>query len=411
MSNKAKHIVVVGGGIIGTSTAFHLLQAGAKVTVLEASSIAKATSGAGAGFVAHWSAGMIPMGEEGCRLQQYGLDFYGKLAGLGQEIGYRPNGTLIMALTEEGRETHLRAIFDSPYAPKEMQDLGPAEVGEKMKGLVDASKVHSASYNPLGIQLDTSLTLKLLVAEVARLGGDYREGVKVLNLQDHAAGVTVETDQGKVEADGVVLAAGAWNDAFAASLGWHLPMLKMLATRVTTDARGLPSDIPTVQCRELGLWLRETFGAIMWGTGRHYHPYHKLGEDWIAPGQPKLEKLAMDMFEEDSPRLQEVFPPLRGAKAAAWAQGVPCYTPDRNLYLGPVPGSSNIILAGGDNESGVTHGPGMGRVAAEMILEQKPMIDPSRFRLDRFEKGAFATEAEVEAALAKKPIFHSTQAH
>ncbi|MDQ2067878.1 FAD-binding oxidoreductase [Xinfangfangia sp. CPCC 101601] len=411
MSTKSKHVVIVGGGIIGTSTAYHLLQAGAKVTVLEAATIAKATSGAGAGFVAHWSAGMIPMGAEGRDLQQYGLDFYGQLSRLGQEIGYRPNGTLIMALHEEGRETHLRAILESPYAPKEMQDLTGAEVGEKMKGLVDGSKVHSAAYNPLGIQLDTSLTLKLLVGEVARLGGDYREMTKVLGIHDHASGVTIETDQGKVEADGVILAAGAWNDVFAADLGCHLPMLKLLATRITTQSCGLPSDLPTIQCRDLGLWLRETFGAIMWGTGGHYHPYYKLGQEWIEPGQPKLEELALKMFREDTPRLQEIFPTLRGTEVAAWAQGLPCYTPDRNLYLGPVPGTTNVILAGGDNESGVTHGPGMGRVAAEMMLGQKTLIDATRFRLDRFEPGAFSTEAEVEAALAKKPIFASTQAH
>ena len=399
MTAERKHVVVVGGGIIGSCAAYHLLQAGSKVTVLEAATLAKATSGAGAGFVAHWSAGMIPMGEEGYHLQQYGIDFYRSLSNLGQEIGFRPNGTLIMALTEEGRETFVRGVLESPYAPKEMQDLTAEEIGVKMQGLIDPSMVHSAAYNPLGIQFDTSLGLKVLAGEIARLGGDYREKNIVLDIRDHAGGVMLETNKGRIEADGVVLAAGAWNGELVKCFDWHLPMLKVLATRVTTDGRGLPSTIPTVQCRELGLWLRETFGAIMWGTGGHYHPYHRLDEEWIAPGQPNVEKLMQDMVDGDLARLQEIFPPLRGSKVAAWAQGVPCYTPDRNLFLGPVPGTTNVVLAGGDNESGVTHGPGLGRLACELILDRKTMVDPNRFRLDRFSKDQFPADADVEKAL------------
>ena len=89
---NSKHIVVVGGGIIGCSTAYHLLRQGVKkVTLVEAGEPGSATTSAGAGFVSHWSAGMIPLGEEGFQLQQYGLDFYHMLHELGTEIGYRPN--------------------------------------------------------------------------------------------------------------------------------------------------------------------------------------------------------------------------------------------------------------------------------------------------------------------------------
>lgn len=401
-TNKThKRIVVVGGGIIGCCTAYHLLKAGADVTVVEAGALAKATSGAGAGFVSHWSAGMIPLGEEGLSLQQYGLDFYKELSELGQEIGYRPNGTLIMALTEEGREDFVRPVLESPFAPTEMQDLNAAEIGEKMQGLVDPSKVHSAAFNPHGIQFDTTLGLGALAGEIARLGGGFRDHTKVTDIHDAGSGVLIETDKGKLEADGVVIAAGAWNNELLKELGWQLPLLRVLATRIVTDSRGLPSTIPTVQCRELRLWLRETFGAIMWGTGGHYHPYHKLGDDWISPGQPVKADLMQAMADGDLARLQEVFPPLRGSTIANWAQGVPCYTPDRGLLVGRVPGTTNVVAVGGDNESGVSHGPGLGRVSAELILDETPFVNPHRFRLDRFERGSFATEAEIEAAMPK----------
>lgn len=396
----SKHIVVVGGGIIGCSTAYHLLQSGVKkVTILEATEPGAATTSAGAGFVSHWSAGMIPAGEEGLRLQQYGLDFYRMLHELGTEIGYRPNGTLIMALTPQGREDFVKPVLTSPYAPKEMQDLNASQIGEKMGGLIDPGKVHSGAYNPHGIQLDTKLALGVLVKEIERLGGVVRAGTRVRNIQDAGGKVTLETGRGTIEADGVVVAAGAWNNDVLASLDWHLPLLRVLATRVVTDDRGLPSTLPTVQCRELRLWLRETFGAIMWGTGSHYTPLHRLEQTEFEPGQPHNGELMQSMVDHQMARLQEVFPPLRGSKVASWAQGIPCFTPDLGLTVGHVPGHANVVVVGGDNETGVSHGPGLGRLAAEILLDTPRFVDPVRFRVERYAKEAFPTEEDVEAAL------------
>jgi glycine/D-amino acid oxidase-like deaminating enzyme len=399
MASARKRIVVIGGGIIGCSTAFHLLQAGADVTLVEAGKAGAATTGAGAGFVSHWSAGMIPLGEEGLTLQEYGLDFYRMLSTLGTEIGYRPNGTLIMALTEQGREEFVRPVLDSPYAPKEMQDIDAAQIGEKMGGLVDPARVHSGAYNPRGIQVDTSLALKVLVGEIKRLGGKILESVRVAGIHDFGSGVRLETIAGAIEADAAVIAAGAWNNELLDGLGWRLPLLRVIATRVVTDDRGLPQTLPTIQCRELRLWLRETFGAVMWGTGRFYTPVHRLGEDAIEPGQPHNEALMQAMVDQELAGLQVVFPPLRGSKVSSWSQGMPCYTPDLQLVAGQVPGATNVVVVGGDNETGVSHGPGLGRLASEIALDNPRIIDATRFRPERFARDAFGREAEVEAAM------------
>jgi glycine/D-amino acid oxidase-like deaminating enzyme len=399
-ATNSKHIVVVGGGIIGCSTAYHLLKSGVKtVTLVEATEPGAATTSAGAGFVSHWSAGMIPAGEEGLRLQQYGLDFYRMLHELGTEIGYRPNGTLIMALTPQGREDFVMPVLSSPYAPKEMQDLNAAQIGEKMGGLVDPAKVHSGAYNPHGIQLDTKLALGVLVSEIKKLGGVVRNRTRVRKISDVGGKVTLETDRDIIEADGVVVAAGAWNNEILASLDWHLPLLRVLATRVVTDDRGLPSTLPTIQCRELRLWLRETFGAIMWGTGSHYTPMHRLEESDLEPGQPHNRELMQSMVDQQMEKLQDVFPPLRGSKVANWSQGVPCYTPDVGLMVGHVPGHANIVVAGGDNETGVSHGPGLGRLATEILLDAPRLVDPARFRIDRYARDAFPSEEDVEASM------------
>ncbi|ODT18843.1 MAG: FAD-dependent oxidoreductase [Mesorhizobium sp. SCN 65-12] len=405
-----RHIAVIGGGIIGASTAFHLLQAGVRqVTLIDAGKPGSATTGAGAGFVSHWSAGMIPLGEEGFHVQQYGLDFYRRLHEVGVEIGYRPNGTLIMALTEEGREQFVRPVLESPYAPAEMQDLDAAQIGRKMQGLVDPAKVHSAAYNPHGIQLDTSLAMAVLTSQIKERGGIVCDGTRVTAVHDDGDGVRIETDKGEIKADAAVVAAGAWTNQLLAGLGWNMPLLRVVATRIVTNDRGLPSTIPTVQCRELRLWLRETFGAVMWGTGRHYKPLHRTGEELADPGQPRNTQLMRETFEQESAELETVFPPLRGAELASWAQGVPCYTPDNALMVGKVPGHDNIVVVGGDNESGVTHGPGLGRLASELALGQTPFVSLDRFRVDRFDPAAFKSEADVEAAMPAWGSRHNAQ--
>ena len=103
-----------------------------------------------------------------------------------------------------------------------------------------------------------------------------------------------------------------------------------------------------------------------------------------------------ETFEQESAELETVFPPLRGAELASWAQGVPCYTPDNALMVGKVPGHDNIVVVGGDNESGVTHGPGLGRLASELAL-------------DRFDPAAFKSEADVEAAMPAWGSRHNAQ--
>lgn len=408
VSGKGAKVVVIGGGIVGCCAAYHLLQSRVgQVTLIDANTPGSATTGAGAGFVSHWSAGMIPLGEEGRQLQQYGLDFYRLLSEVGPEIGYRPNGTLIMALTEDGRERFVRPVLESPYAPPEMQDLKAAEIGVKMQGLIDPARVHSAAYNPHGIQLDTSLALRVLVDEIVRLGGIVRNETKVKAIHDAGGAVRIETDRDDLAADTVIIAAGAWTNELLTGLDWHLPLLRVLATRIVSDNRGLVSTIPTVQCRELRLWLRESFGAVMWGTGRHYKPLYRLDESELALGRPERADIMQAMADTEIAELETVFPPLRGAKVASWAQGVPCYTPDNGLMVGAIPNHPHIVVAAGDNESGVTHGPGLGRLSAELALGLKPFVPPERFRADRFARDAYRNEAEIEKALpawgARKP--------
>jgi sarcosine oxidase, subunit beta len=412
-SRSSPRVVVIGAGILGCSAAFHLLKAGVRqVRLIDAVRAGASTSGAGAGFVSHWSAGFLEQfGEEGIALQQYGLDFYRMLAGAGTEIGYRQNGTLQLALTAEGFERFARPVLDSPYAPAEMRRLSADEVGVRMAGLVDSSAVHSAVLNPHGIQIETGLATAALAEQVRELGGTLHFGAPVKGIQERGAGVQIETEREGFEADLVILAAGAWNNELLALIGGRMPLFRMLATRIVTDDRGLPSHFPTIQCRELRLWLRESFGAVTWGTVAGYGPLHR----WLAPGtslepgQPHHPELLDALLAQQKNSLERIFPPLRGASVATWTQGVPCYTPDQNLICGRVPDHPSVFVMGGDNETGVTHGPGLGRFVTELALERTPFVNPGRLRPERFNPEDYPTEASVETALAASFLVSSTR--
>jgi sarcosine oxidase, subunit beta len=404
-------VAVVGAGIIGCSAAFHLLNSGlTSLTLIDAVKPGGATTGAGAGFVSHWSAGFLPeLGEEGLVLQQYGLEFYRMLHGLGTEIGFRPSGTLQLSLTEEGFERFARPVLDSPLAPRGTRRLSPDEVGDVMRGLVDPRQVYGGVLNPDGIQVETGLAMSVLADQIRRLGAELRLDTKVLAIDETGGAIRIHTDHGRVDADLLVIAAGAWNNELLAMVDWRLPLLRILATRVVTDNRALPSPLPTVQCREFRLWLRECFGAITWGSAQGYAPLHRLeahGEA-LPPGQPYYPQMLDSLLDQQRNSLERVFPPLRGSSVASWSQGVPCYTPDHNLIVGRVPQHPSILVAGGDNESGVTHGPGLGRLIADLALERPPFVDPRRWQPARFDSRSYPTEEAVESALAKSFVVSS----
>lgn len=398
-------VLVVGAGVLGTSLAHHLLLRGAgRVTVLEARTPAAATSGAGAGFVGLWAAGYADfLTDTDLQLEQYGIDFYRRLAERHPDIECKANGNLYLATTEPGWSKWVGPVLEHPLAPTGTRELTPREVGTITGGVVSPGSVVGGALHPGGIQISAGRATRALAASVRQLGGEIRENTPVrgLILSDGAV-IGVLTDDGPIRARRVVLACGAWTNKLLRPLGHSLPLLRVVATRVVSPPSGVPDTMPTVMVPDLyGLWLRAHRSGLTWGNGDGYSPAYELDDAVGTESRPHYPELVDRLRDRLLPGLRELVP-AHDLRIDWWLQGIPCMTPDRGFLAGAVPDVPGLYVLGGDNEAGVTHGPGLGRLMAELVDgegEGPEWLDASPYRLDRFAPDHFPTERNVADAM------------
>ena len=195
----------------------------------------------------------------------------------------------------------------------------------------------------------------------------------------------------------VVLAVGAWLNGLLEPTGWTLPLLPFVATRFVTDDLGIAPTMPTIQAKDFPLWIRESEGGFTWGSTRGAAAAHRLNPDWTdEPTERRLNDDLVAAMTADVARISEVFPALAGATTITVIQGMPVYTVDRQFFAGAVPDCEGLWAVGGDNESGVSHGPGLGRLMADLISgAARPLCDATAYRLDRFGPQQFPTAEDV----------------
>lgn len=396
-------IVIVGAGIIGASTALHLVEAGAQnVTVVDAGTALSGTTTAGAGFVARFAADHDRrLGEGALPLEEHGLAFYRGLHDDGVDVEFSANGNIALARTDETLARYVTGILQHPLATPGAMKLTPDEVAERTSGAVDPAAVTGGVFMPEGIQLTTGRALAEVLRRLEHAGARMLWNTEVRGVRETDGRVAgVNTSAGVLEASAVVLAAGAWMPQLLDAVGYRLPLIPTVATRfVSTDA-GLAPTMPSIQSLDMGqgLWLRELNGAFSWGVGAAYRRVSRLAVEEgleFGYGRPVSPTLIARQREQQA-QVAEAFPALAGLEAETIIQGVPVYSADGGLYAGSVPGHAGLWAITGDNESGVTHGPGLGRLVAELVAGIDPYADPTPFRLDRIDP---ATVPDEDAAV------------
>lgn len=377
-------VVVIGGGVLGASTALHLNLSGVeRVVLLERDGLAQGTTAAGGGLVGV-AAPALGWGTEEDRLERYGIEFYGALAADGYEFGWRPNG-MLWAVTPGAPDSALpEALLDPERAPENHRVS--AEDIEEMTGVIPAERVAGGIFHPVGGRLSARDAALALARRFAELGGIVDERRPVTGLVRDGERVTgVETNRGPIAADAVVLAAGSWTNELLAQVGFRAPMVTLVATRIITNPIGVPPTFPALMMFEFEyFWAREEGGGLLYGSNYEGVPRYAFVDQ---PIPPRFAEMPIDGALETQRVGQaaaRAIPALGRYTTSTVAHGGPTYTPDTRGLVGAIPGTQGLFMVGGCNECGVTHGPGFGRLAADLVTGAETLVDARPFAPGRF---------------------------
>jgi len=340
-------------------------------------------------------------GELEAELAEYGMRFYAGLADrAGTDAGVRRVGLLFPALSEPGVEM-LRQEYERElgFAP----DVAMIDTAEavRMAPILDADAVFGALYQPDGHRVDTVRVMAVLGGELERAGVDVRTGVAAEKAVVTGGRVTgVRTSAGEISAGAVVNAAGASARAVGARNGVDIAAVPLLESRFTTEpVAGVGPDLPMMLFFERDLlYLREQAAGLLVGAIEHAIGPRSRVDLAAPPPTADLSDHAAIEHEQLARELADVIPALAAARVRERASGLPTWTPDGRHILGVAPEIEGYVVLAGCNECCVTHGPGLARIAAELVTTGRTETDISAYRVDRFaEPGADEIQAAAES--------------
>ncbi len=365
-------VVVIGGGIVGCSTAYHLTKLGwGDVVLLEQAQLTSGTTWHAAGLV-----GQLRQSKNLTRLARYAIDLYGTLeAETGQATGFKQNGAITVAqsperLTELKRQAATAAIFDV-----ECHVISPAEVQEKWP-LARTDDLVGAIWLPHDGQTNPSDTTMAL-AKGARQGGvRIFEGTPVTGIEMLNGTVTgVSTPRGPIACEIVVLSAGMWSRELAHPLGVALPLHAAEHMYIVTEPiDGVARELPVLRDYDAYLYVKEDAGKLLvggfepvakpWGMDGipAGHEFGELNEDW-------------DQFEIILKGALNRLPAMAEAGIRQFFNGAESFTPDQSYMLGRVPGKNGLYVGAGFNSVGIASAAGAGKALSEWIVEGEAPMD------------------------------------
>ncbi len=391
-------VVVVGGGVLGTCTALHLAEAGARdVVLLERSNrLGSQTTSAGAGFVGYWA------GELEAELAAYAMDYYERLQDeVGENLGVRRSGLLFPAVSEAGVEMLKQEYEREKEFVPAIRFLDADETAAAC-GLLERSSVFGAIYQRQAQQVPTNRMMTALERLLHCAGVDVRLGVAANRVESVGERVVgVETSAGFLRAGAVVNAAGAFAHQLGKQSGVSVGAVPLLESRFVTDPlAGVTSDMPMMLFFERDLlYVREEQDGLLVGAIEQHLRDASCPSLENPPDVSALPAHANDEHEALARRCDDIIPTLARMTVRDRASGLPTWTPDGRHVLGCAPGLDGYVVLAGCNECGVTHGPGLARIASELALTGRTDADIAPYRVGRF--GHLSEHEIVNGAIAQ----------
>ena len=389
-------VVVIGGGIIGCSVAYHLAEMGCEVVLLERDQLTSGTTWHAAGLMTTYGSGS----ETTLGIRKHSMELYKRLEQeTGQQTGFNPCGFIELAADDDRLEEYRRITAFNRLHGNDIQELSPAEVGELFP-FADVSNIRAGFYAEHDGRINP-VDVTMALAKGARLkGAKIYQNTPVRGVLTRNGAVTgVRTDQGEIRSEFVVNCAGMWARQLGEQNGVVIP--NQAAEHyylITGQIDGISSDLPVLEDPSTHAYYREETGGMMVGM------FEPKCAPWKIEGIP--DDFSFGELDPDWDRLMpflekamERVPVTMEAGIRKFFCGPESFTPDLAPVVGEAPELRNYFVAAGLNSVGIITGGGYGRVLAHWIVNGRPDVDVTGINIDRFHRYQCNPEYRRQRAL------------
>ncbi len=375
-------VVVVGGGIIGVSVAYHLASLGWNdVVVCERDRLTSGTTWHAAGLMVTFGS----LSETSTEMRKYSRDLYSRLeAETGLATGFKPVGFIELATEPDRLEEYRRVASFNRFCGVEVEEISASEVAELFP-LARTDDVLAGFYVAGDGRVNPVDATMSLAAGARRKGVRIVEGTPVTGLMTERDRVTgVVTPRGPIEAEYVVNCTGMWARQLGEDVGVTIPLQAAEHYYLITEQiPEISPDWPVIEDPASYGYYREEVGGLMiglfepvcapWNVDRipQEFSFGEIPPDWDRMG-PYLEKAMGRVPISSEIGLRKFF------------CGPESFTPDLSPVVGEAPELKNYFVAAGLNSIGILTGPGLGRLVAHWIVDGRPQADITGMNIDRF---------------------------
>ncbi|MEM1401887.1 MAG: FAD-dependent oxidoreductase [Pseudomonadota bacterium] len=379
---ESARVVIIGGGIIGCSVAYHLAEAGCDVVLLERDQLTSGTTWHAAGLLTTFGSGSETLLD----IRKHAKSLYARLEEeTGLQTGFVQCGFIELAADEDRLEEYRRISAFNRFHGKDIHELSPSEI-KNLFPFAETDDLKAGFYAEDDGRINP-VDVTMAMARGARLkGAKLFEKIPVESILTAKGAVAgVRTAQGDIRAEFVVNCAGMWARQLGEQNGVVIPNQAAEHYYLITEAiDGFTSELPVLEDPSKYAYYREETGGLMIGL------FEAECKPWQVDGIP--DHFSFGELEPDWERLtpflelaMERIPIAREAGIRKFFCGPESFTPDLAPVMGEAPELNNYFVAAGLNSVGIITGGGYGRVIAHWILNGKPDVDVTGFNIDRFQ--------------------------
>uniref|UniRef100_A0A2K5HWP2 Dimethylglycine dehydrogenase n=1 Tax=Colobus angolensis palliatus TaxID=336983 RepID=A0A2K5HWP2_COLAP len=393
--------VIIGGGCVGVSLAYHLAKAGMKdVVLLEKSELTAGSTWHAAGLTTYFHPGINLK-----KIHYDSIKLYEKLEEeTGQVVGFHQPGSIRLATTPVRVDEFKYQMTRTGWHATEQYIIQPEKIQE-MFPLLNMNKVLAGLYNPGDGHIDPYSLTMALAAGARKYGALLKYPAPVTSLKARSDGTwEVETPQGSMRANRIVNAAGFWAREVGKMIGLEHPLIPVqhqyVVTSTIPEVKALKQELPVLRDLEGSYYLRQERDGLLFGPYESQEKM-KVQDSWVTSGVPP--GFGKELFESDLDRIMEyieaameMVPVLKKADIINVVNGPITYSPDILPMVGPHQGVRNYWVAIGFGY-GIIHAGGVGKYLSDWILHGEPPFDLIELDPNRYGKWTTTQYTEAKA--------------